>query len=199
MIVETPKSPAIQAVQLVVVVTALMWVLEAVDALVFDHGLDQHGIVPRSWGGLDGIIWAPWLHGSFGHLLANTLPFLLLATFVALDGIRRWISVTAFVVVVGGAATWLLARPAVHIGSSGLIFGYVGFLLVAGFVERSLKGVTVAVIVGALFGGMVLEGIVPVSNWVSWESHIFGLMAGVLSAFVIATPESERVAREVAG
>lgn len=199
MIVETPKSPVIKAVQLVVVLTAFMWVLEAVDGLAFDHGLDRHGIVPRSWGGLVGIIWAPWLHGSFGHLFANTLPFLLLGGFVALDGIRRWVSVTAFVVIVGGLATWLLARPAIHIGASGLIFGYAGFLLVAGFVEKSLKGVTVAVVVGVLFGGMVLEGIVPVSHWVSWESHVFGLAAGVLAAFVIATPESERIARESVG
>lgn len=107
---------------------------------------------------------------------------------------RRWASVTIFVVVVGGLATWLFARPAVHIGVSGLIFGYAGFLLVAGFVEKSLKGIGVAVIVGFLFGGMVLRGITPVSSWVSWESHVLGLAAGVLAAFVIATPESEQIA-----
>lgn len=193
MLVETPKSPTVRAVRLIAVVTAFMWVVEVADALIFDHRLEQQGIIPRSWGGLDGIIWAPWLHGSFGHLLANTLPFLVLGTVVALEGIRRWVTVTAFVVVVGGVATWLLARPAVHIGASGLVFGYTGFLLVAGFVEKSLKGVAVALVIGALFGGMVLEGIVPVRSWVSWESHVFGLMAGVLAAFVLATPESERV------
>ncbi|MGA9597355.1 MAG: rhomboid family intramembrane serine protease [Acidimicrobiia bacterium] len=189
MLVEPKRSPAVEAIQLVVAVTALMWVVEAADSLIFHHSLDRQGIVPRKWGGLDGILWAPWLHGSFGHLLANTLPFLLLGGLVALGGIRRWVSVTLFVMIVGGLATWLLARPAIHIGASGLIFGYAGFLLVAGFVEKSLKGVAVALVVGILFGGVVLHGVVPVASWVSWESHLFGLVAGVLAAFVIADPE----------
>jgi membrane associated rhomboid family serine protease len=189
MLVEPKRSPAVEAIQLVVAVTALMWVVEAADSLIFHHSLDRQGIVPRTWGGLDGILWAPWLHGSFGHLLANTLPFLLLGGLVALGGIRRWVSVTLFVMIVGGLATWLLARPAIHIGASGLIFGYAGFLLVAGFVEKSLKGVAVALVVGILFGGVVLHGVVPVASWVSWESHLFGLVAGVLAAFVIADPE----------
>ncbi len=191
-LVAESKSPAVQAVQLVVVVLALMWVVEVVDALILDSRLDQQGIVPRSWGGLDGILWAPILHGGFGHLVANSVPFLVLGWFIALDGPRRWLSVTVFVALLGGAATWLLARSAVHIGASGLVFGYAGFLLVAGFVEKSIKGIVVAIIVGVLFGGMVLRGITPVSSWVSWESHLFGLMAGVLAAFVIATPPSER-------
>jgi membrane associated rhomboid family serine protease len=193
MLVETEKSPAVQAIQLVVVVTVMMWLTEVVDVLILDHGLDRQGIVPRSLGGLDGVLWAPWLHGGFGHLLANTLPFIALGGFVALGGVRRWVLVTVFVTMVGGLATWLLARPAVHLGASGLIFGYAGFLLVAGFVERSFKGALIAVVVGALFGGMVLRGIVPAASWISWESHLFGLMAGVLAAFMIATPESERV------
>ncbi|MEA2003006.1 MAG: rhomboid family intramembrane serine protease, partial [Actinomycetota bacterium] len=132
------------------------------------------------------------LHGGFGHLIANTVPFFILGAFVALQGPRRWFAVTAFVVVVGGLATWLVARSAVHVGASGVIFGYAGFLLIAGFVEKSIKGIAVAIIVGVLFGGMVLRGITPVSTYVSWESHLFGFVAGVMAAFVIATPESER-------
>ena len=104
------------------------------------------------------------------------------------EGLQR-----AVVIVVGGLATWLLARPAVHIGASGLVFGYAGFLLVAGFVEKSVRGILVALIVGAFFGGMVLRGITPVASYVSWESHLFGLAAGVLAAFAIATPPGERV------
>ncbi len=180
-----------QAIQLVVVVAALMWLIEVVDALLLDQRLDRQGIVPRSFGGLDGVLWAPFLHGGFGHLLANTVPFLVLGSFVALSGPRRWISVTATVIVVGGLATWVLARSAVHIGASGLVFGYAGFLLVAGFVEKSIRGVAVAVVVGALFGGMVIRGITPIADYVSWESHLFGLAAGVLAAFAIASPGSE--------
>ncbi len=193
MLVETTKSPIQQAVQLVIILTAAMWLIEIADTFIFDHGLDRQGIVPRTWSGLDGILWAPFLHGGFGHLLANTLPFVVLALFVASDGLRRWAVVTVFIMVVGGLATWLLARSAIHVGASGLIFGYVGFLLVAGFVEKSARGITLAIAVGVLFGGMVLRGITPVSSWVSWESHLFGLAAGILAAFVLATPESERV------
>ena len=193
MLVETTKSPIQQAIQLMIIITAALWLVEVVDTLVFDHGLDRQGIVPRTWTGLDGILWAPLLHGGFGHLIANTVPLLILGGFVALDGLRRWTSVTLFILVVAGLATWLLARPATHIGASGVIFGYAGFLLVAGFVEKSIKGIAVAIVVGVLFGGMVLRGITPVSSWVSWESHLFGLAAGVLAAFAIATPESERV------
>ena len=194
MLVEEPKNPLVRAAQLMVVVAAGLWLIEVLDVLIFDNGLDRQGIVPRTWSGLDGVLWAPFLHGGFGHLLANTLPLLVLGGFVALDGMRRWISVTAFVIVVGGLATWLFARPAVHIGVSGVIFGYAGFLLVAGFVERSVRGIGVALLVGFLFGGMVLRGITPVSSFVSWESHLLGLAAGILAAFAIATPESERIA-----
>lgn len=197
MLAESTRSPIQQAIQLVVVVAATMWLIEVADVLIFDRGLDQHGIVPRTASGLDGVLWAPLLHGGFGHLLANTVPFLVLGGFVALDGPRRWVAVTLFVVVVGGLATWLMARPATHIGASGLVFGYVGFLLVAGFVEKSLKGIAVSVLVGVLFGGMVLRGITPVSGWVSWESHVYGFAAGVLAAFVMATPESEKAATPV--
>lgn len=188
-----PTSPVVQAIQLVVVIAALMWIIEIVDGLALSGRLDQQGIAPRTWSGLDGILWAPFLHSGLGHLLANTIPFLVLGAFVAFDGSRRLLAVTAFVMVAGGAATWLFARPAVHIGASGLVFGYAGFLLVAGFVERSLKGIAVAVVVGVLFGGMILRGITPVAAHVSVESHLFGFAAGVLAAFVIATPESERI------
>lgn len=186
------QSPALQAMQLVIIVIVMMWLIEVIDGLALDHRLDGQGIVPRTISGLDGILWAPVLHGGFGHLIANTIPFFILGAFVALQGPRRWLAVTAFVVVVGGLATWLLARSAVHVGASGVIFGYAGFLFVAGFVEKSIKGIAVAMIVGVLFGGMVLRGITPVATHVSWESHLFGLVAGVLAAFVIATPESER-------
>jgi membrane associated rhomboid family serine protease len=176
-----------------VIVVVVMWLIEVVDAVLLDSRLDQQGISPRSLGGLDGILWAPFLHGGFGHLLANTVPLVVLGSFVALEGPRRLLAVSAFVVVLGGLATWLLARSAIHIGASGLVFGYAGFLLVAGFVEKSIRGIAVAIVVGVLYGGMVLQGITPVSSFVSWESHLFGLVAGVLAAFALATPESERL------
>ncbi len=189
MIVETPKSPLQQAAQLMIVVIAGLWLIEILDTLAFNDALERQGITPRTWSGLDGVLWTPLLHGGFGHLLANTLPLFVLGGFVALGGLRRWVTVTAIIVLLGGLATWLLARPAIHVGASGVVFGYAGFLLVAGFVEKSIRGIAVALIVGVLFGGMVLRGITPVASWVSWESHLFGLTAGVLAAFAIAAPD----------
>lgn len=186
------ESPVLQALRLVVVATAVMWLVEVIDQLGFDGGLDRHGIVPRTLGGLAGILWAPLLHAGFGHLAANTVPFLAMGWLVALGGPRRWLAVTGFVALVGGFATWVAARPVVHLGVSGLVFGYAGFLLVAGVVERSVRSLLAAVVVVALFGGVLLRGIVPGLSYVSWESHLFGFTAGVLAGFVLATPESDQ-------
>jgi membrane associated rhomboid family serine protease len=185
-------SPILDAFRLVVVVAALMWLVEVVDQLACGGCLDSHGIVPRSLGGLTGVLWAPFLHAGFGHLAVNTVPFLLLGGLVALEGRRRWLVVTGFVVLAGGLATWVAARPLIHIGASGLVFGYAGFLLVAGVVERSLRALLAAFVVAALFGGMLLRGMLPGAGHVSWESHLFGFTAGVLAAFGMATSEAER-------
>jgi len=185
-------SPILEVMRLVGVVAAVMWLVEVVDQLAFDGGLDRHGIVPRTLGGLDGVLWAPFLHGGFGHLAANTVPFLVLGGLAALGGPRRWLAVTGFVAVLGGLATWLAARPVVHIGASGLVFGYAGYLLIAGMVERSPRSLLVAAVVALLFSGMLLGGMVPGLSFVSWESHLFGFTAGVLAGFVLATPESDQ-------
>lgn len=185
-------SPVLEAMRLVVVAAAVMWLVEVVDQLAFDGGLDRHGIVPRTLGGLDGVLWAPFLHGGFGHLAANTVPFLALGGLVALGGPRRWLAVTGFVAVLGGLATWLAARPVIHIGASGLVFGYAGYLLIAGMVERSPLSLLVAAVVALLFGGMLLRGVIPGAGYVSWESHVFGFTAGVMAGFVLATAEPDR-------
>src|SRR5215210_3463385 len=118
---------------------ALMWIIEVIDA-VSGLGLDQYGIEPHDANGLGGIVAAPLLHAGLGPVAANTAPFLVLGFLIALGGLVRVLAVTAIVALVGGLGTWLLApASSLHIGASGLVFGYAGFLLSRGFFSRRLR------------------------------------------------------------
>lgn len=171
-----------------------MWLVEIFDAFLLDSELERHGIRPRTFSGLDGILWAPFLHGSFGHLISNTVPFLILGALVLLGGMRRWLTVTIFIGIVGGLATWLFARSAVHIGASMIIFGYIGYLIVVGFVERSVRGVAISVLVALFYGTTLIVGVLPVSGRVSWEGHLMGAAAGVIAALAVAGAHREDAA-----
>lgn len=165
---------------------ALMWLIETVDWLLFNGALDGLGIVPRQVGGLRGIPLAPLLHGSFGHLIANTLPFLALGALVRLRHSRQFVTVSLIVIAVSGLGTWLFAPPhTVHIGASGLIFGYFAFLLVAAYYERSPGALGLALLVIVFYGGL-LWGALPQGNNISWQGHLFGLIGGALAAYAVA-------------
>jgi len=163
------------------VLVAAMWLVEIADQVALDGGLDRHGILPRTISGIDGVLWAPVLHGGFGHLASNTVPLLVLGALVAMRGVRQWVMVTLFITVVGGLGTWVFARDAVHLGASLLIFGYISYLLVAGFRERSFVGIAVGVLVAVLYGGTLVSGILPTQSGVSWEGHLFGALAGAIA------------------
>lgn len=162
---------------LVVGSLALMWVVEIIDTIALDDRLQGGGIHPRALDGIDGILWAPFLHAGWGHLISNTIPFLVLGGLVAVRGMRNWLHVTGAIVLFGGAATWLLARGGNHVGASGVVFGYLGYLVGAALFERSLKAIALAVVAVMLYGGLIF-GIVPTGQ-VSWEGHLFGAIAGL--------------------
>lgn len=176
-----PGSRLLAVARVVIGVIAILWLVEIVDVLFLDHALERQGIQPRSWGGLDGILLAPFLHDDFAHLISNTIPLAVLGAFVLLRGIPRWLQVTAVVIVAGGLATWLLARNANHIGASGVVFGYLGFLLAAGLFERSLRAIALGAVTALAYGGL-LWGVLPTRPGISWESHLFGFAAGALAA-----------------
>ena len=171
----------------------IMWVSEVIDT-VADHHLDRYGIEPRDVDGLTGIIAAPFLHAGFGHLAANTVPFLVMVFVIAFKGAMRVAAVTVIVALVSGVGTWLVA-PAntVHIGASGVVFGYATYLLSRGFFERDLLGLAIGVVVGALWGTALLGGLLP-QEGISWQGHLFGAIGGVLAARVLARPREERAA-----
>lgn len=167
----------------VAVMLAVMWVQEVIDS-VLNGRLDRHGIGPRRISGLDGILWSPFLHGGFGHLVANTVPFAVLGAGIALSGVKRFVQVTVLVGLIGGFGTWLTGGSnSVHIGASGLVFGYLTYLVVRGFFARRLSYIAGGVVVMLLYGG-VLWGLLP-SPGVSWQGHLFGAIGGIVAAAML--------------
>ncbi len=162
----------------------LMWGLEILDIFLFRHGLDTFGILPRNPIGLRGILFAPFLHGGFAHLMANTVPFIVLGWLIMAQGISDFVVVSVICMVVGGLGTWLFGANALHIGASGVIFGYVGFLLARYYFDRRLSSGIIALIVGCTYGS-VLWGILPSTPGISWEGHLFGFLGGILAARLI--------------
>lgn len=164
----------------------LIWLVEIIDLAAFGGSLDALGIRPRSLGGLWGVALAPFLHGGFGHLLANTIPFLVLGWLIMLRETWHILAVSLITIVVGGLGVWLVAPAnSVHIGASGLIFGFFGFLLLAGWFERKVGAIVISVLVLLTYGGMIF-GVFPGQLGVSWQSHLFGFIAGVLAARILA-------------
>lgn len=162
---------------------AVLWLVEFVDVSVFHGGLDRFGIVPRTGVGLLGIFAAPFLHGGWDHLANNTVGILLLGGLTLAVGRREFFAVTAVGIVVGGLGTWIFGRPPVHIGASGLVFAYLGYLLLRGWYDRRFGSIALAALVGWAYGSMVF-GMFPVltPGNISWEGHLFGFLGGVLTA-----------------
>ena len=172
---------------------AFLWVLEFIDLVIFGQRLDYWGIRPRSLEGLRGIVFAPVLHGGFSHLIANTIPFFVLGSFVILRGLRAFLEITAVIWLIGGVGTWLTgASNSVHIGASILIFGYLGYLLARAYYERSLNALLIAGLVGILYGGMIF-GILPIQAGVSWQGHLFGFIGGIVAARLTAIEKHSEV------
>jgi len=159
-------------------------------SLVFP-GVDRYGVVPRTRVGLVGIPAMPFLHANLRHLLGNTVPLLVLLALLAGSRARSW-EVVVWVALLGGLLLWLFGRPAVHIGASGLVAGLVVFLIAAGLLERRLVSLLVAALVGALYGGSLLVGVVPrFGSNVSWDGHLFGAIAGGFVAWLAARAASQ--------
>ena len=161
---------------------ALMWIIEIVDSFLLGGRLNAYGVRPRSMVGLRGILFMPFLHANFAHLAANTLPFITFGWLIMLRETSDFFLVSAVTMLVSGVGVWLTGSPySVHIGASGLIFGYFGFLLLRGFFERSLMSIALSLFVGFLYGGLIW-GVLPSQPGVSWQGHLFGFIGGVLAA-----------------
>jgi membrane associated rhomboid family serine protease len=160
-------------------VTAI-WVVELVNSFM-GHQLNAWGILPRTVHGLMGIPLSPFLHGGFSHVLSNTIIFLGLSSLIAPRGGKVLLWLSLFIILLGGLGVWVFGRSAIHVGASGLVFGYFGYLVSRAWYERRPGSILVAIVVVVLYGGLIV-GVLPVPGFVSWESHLSGLIAGVLAA-----------------
>lgn len=144
--------------------------------------LNSFGIIPRTVGGLPGIIIAPFLHAGLLHVFENTIGLLLLGFFMILLEDDRTIYTLVPIVILGGFGTWLIGRSgSVHLGASGMIFGMLGFLITAGLFRMDIKSIIISILVLFFYGGMFF-GVFPTVPEVSWESHMCGFIAGVITA-----------------
>ncbi len=158
-----------------------LWLLEGIDQ-VSGNALDALGIRPRTDEGLVGIFLAPWLHGGWEHLLSNSVPFYVLGVLVLLEGWRRWATTTLVVVLVSGVTVWLTAPAgSITLGASGVVFGWLTYLVARGLYTRSPGQIALGVVVFLLYGGL-LWGVLPTDVGVSWQAHLGGAVGGVLSA-----------------
>jgi membrane associated rhomboid family serine protease len=176
---------------LVGTLAGLMWLVEIADLVLGD--LDANGIRPREPEGLVGVVTAPFLHGGFGHLMSNTLSFLVLGGLVALSGLVRVAAVIGVVALVGGVGTWLVAAAGtVHIGASGLVFGFAAYLLARGLFSRRPLHLAVGLVVLVLYGSTLLIGLVPAAG-ISWAGHLFGALGGLVAARLLDAGRDARL------
>lgn len=186
-----------------VILLGVMWVVRVVDGILPGDWNRVFGIQSWALDGLDGVVLSPGLHVGWPHLLANTVPFLILGVLVALDGIGRFWAVTVVIAVIGGLGTWVFNPPGtVTVGASGLVFGYFGYLLVRAFVARSLgHGILyalIAIAVAVVYGGSMLAGIFGAAQGISWQAHLFGALGGGIAA-VATRPRGPRGQRRPRG
>lgn len=156
---------------------SILWMIHAVN-VALGHALNLLGIYPRRLFGLIGIFTSPWIHAGFDHLFFNSIPLCILFTFLLTQGFVHAISVTLGIIVIGGSLTWLLGRPAIHIGASGLIMGYMGFILTESYMNRSPAAWIIGVVI-LYYLGSILLSLIPGDRKVSFEGHIFGFVSGV--------------------
>ncbi|MGJ8725689.1 MAG: rhomboid family intramembrane serine protease [Roseibacillus sp.] len=165
---------------LVLGLIAMAWMVEVADRVfgLFGLPLDALGIHPREFFGLVGVFLSPWLHGDWGHLTNNTVAFLGLGFLMVVAEGKRFLKTTFLLVLISGLGTWLIGRGgSVHIGASGLIYGYFGYLLLRAWTERKPLWIVAGVLVAIFYGGM-LWGVLPTERGISWEAHLCGFLGG---------------------
>ncbi|KAA6221060.1 rhomboid family intramembrane serine protease [Streptomyces albofaciens JCM 4342] len=163
---------------------ALLWVLEMADA-ASGNALDTFGVQPREMSELADVLPAAFIHFGFDHLAANTLPLLLLGFLAALrSGLARFAGVALLIALTSGLGVWLTAPAGSNTaGASGVVFGLFGYLLIRGFIDRKPLDIALGALVAVVYGS-ILWGALPTDNGISWQGHLFGLVGGVLAAFV---------------
>lgn len=186
------NNSLLKELKILIVSISIFWIIEILDFFVFKGSLDRYGIQPHSLIGLRGIFLAPFLHGGFKHLIANTVPFLTLGWLTMIQETSDFFIVSLMSVIVGGMGVWLFAAPgSVHIGASILIYGYLGFLLLRGYFQKNMPSITLSIFVAVIYGSLIW-GVLPAQTGISWQGHLFGFIGGAIAAKMVAKDKKFR-------
>ena len=175
-------------------IIVFVWLIYFIDFLLsstLNFHLSQFGIIPRSFHGLYGIVLAPFLHGSFRHLLSNTVPLFILLTIFITFYKKRSIQIIPIAILMVGILTWVIGRKASHIGASGFIYFLASFLFFAGIFQKKLLPIAISIIVLIFYGGM-FWGIFPSQPYISWEGHFSGFLTGSVLAYLFKSKALEK-------
>jgi membrane associated rhomboid family serine protease len=186
------RNTVLKEFKILIVSIAIFWAVEILDFFVFNGGLDRYGIQPHSLIGLRGIVFAPFLHGGFGHLMANTIPFLTLGWLTMIQETNDFYIASIMSALVGGLGVWIFGSPSsVHIGASILIYGYIGFLLLRGYFQKNFPSIALSIFVAIAYGSFIW-GVFPNQIGVSWQGHLFGFIGGAIAAKLVARDKKFR-------
>ena len=150
---------------------------------IFPHLLVL-GIWPRKLYGLPGILFAPFLHVNFNHLFFNSIPLVILSNFLLINGLHYYLMATLSIACISGLCIWCFAKPGIHLGSSGVVTGYWGLLVANLYVQGTLMALMLGIVCIYYFAGIFL-GVFPGEKGVSWEGHLFGLLAGIGTSYIV--------------
>lgn len=166
----------------IILIVATIWIVFALDMIL---PLERFGLIPRRVAGLAGIALMPFLHGNLQHIVSNTVPLVVLLFLLTGSRANSWIIVT-LITLLGGTLLWFFGRPVIHIGASGLVFGLIAFLVFSGLFEKRFIALLVSILVGFLYGGSLIAGIMPGQTGISWDGHLCGAGAGAIIARISA-------------
>lgn len=164
----------------------ILWAIQIINKIV-GYRLNALGIVPRTLHGIPGILFAPMLHANFTHLFFNSIPFLVLADLLLIEGKPIYLSISLEIILLSGFCVWLVGKRGIHIGASALIMGYFGYFLGKAYFHFTAATVIVAGLCLYYFGGLFLALFPSIKKEVSWESHVFGFLSGIFAAFANKT------------
>ncbi len=167
----------------VLFLVGILWLINLVN-LILGYRLNLLGICPRTYHGLIGIFFTPFLHSNFGHLFFNSIPLFVLANLVLIQGYKTFYLISIAIIIISGLAIWLFGKPGIHVGASALIMGYFGYLLANAYYQLTATTIILAILCLYYLSGLFFALIPTGEKGISWEGHVFGFLAGILVAYL---------------